>query len=57
VSCFCGSSFRAKHGWLLDPGTLPGLSVRSGLVWVAFVLNGQSLFLLFLVVFITLTGS
>ncbi len=57
MSCFCGSSFRAKHGWLLDPGTLPGLSVRSGLVWVAFVLNGQSLFLLFLVVFITLTGS
>jgi hypothetical protein len=33
------------------------LSVPSGLVWVAFVLHGQSLFLLFLVVFITLTSS
>ncbi len=41
----------------MDPGTLPALSVRSGLVWVAFVLNGQSLFSFFLVVFITLSGS
>ncbi len=45
MSCFWGSSFRAKHGWLLDPGTLCSIWFSVGcfcVIWsvIVFVVSG-----------------